>query len=497
MRKRKRTGDGFRLFKPTKGTPRWWAELRDQYERIRRLPLMTDKGESAAAAKMIVRCVENVRTVGKLTDPELLAWASRQSGHLRLLLSDAELPGRGKNKIRRGLGLIPRERIAAQKNLDGLVTEFGEWLENDGTGAPQVALVTGRVRTIINACRFERPTDIAAGAVVAAVAELRKGSEEKRAISQRTGNFYLTAVNAFCRWLVRTGALSENPLAGVSRPTVTDERKRRALSLDEQAWLIDATELAGDGGKERSLIYATALGTGFRASELGALVKRSFDLDADPPAIVLPGRATKNRRDVRQPIRPELASKLRAHLAHKLPDARAFNMPSKHHTAQMLRRDLEHAREAWINAAPDEATKAKRRESEFLLAETPDGVLDFHALRHSYGSNLARGGVPLKVCMDLMRHSDPKLTMRLYAHTVISERGNALSALPTLPRPLAEAAKRTGTDDCDVTRTNTENPLAFPLAQSGQVQATSAGAGGRAASAAPGRSSALDGMHAQ
>ncbi len=56
--------------------------------------------------------------------------------------------------------------------------------------------------------------------------------------------------------------------------------------------------------------------------------------------------------------------------------------------------------------------------------------MDFHALRHTFGTNLARAGVSPKLAMDLMRHSDINLTMRLYSHTLISERARALDAIP-------------------------------------------------------------------
>lgn len=38
----------------------------------------------------------------------------------------------------------------------------------------------------------------------------------------------------------------------------------------------------------------------------------------------------------------------------------------------------------------------------------------FHSLRHTFGTNLARGGVASRVAMALMRHSDRRLTDRIY-----------------------------------------------------------------------------------
>lgn len=48
-----------------------------------------------------------------------------------------------------------------------------------------------------------------------------------------------------------------------------------------------------------------------------------------------------------------------------------------------------------------------------LRAQTR-GVLDFHALRTSFGTLLATVGVPLRVRQAAMRHADPRLTETVY-----------------------------------------------------------------------------------
>ena len=53
--------------------------------------------------------------------------------------------------------------------------------------------------------------------------------------------------------------------------------------------------------------------------------------------------------------------------------------------------------------------------------ETPEGRADFHALRHSFISNLVRAGVSPKVAQQLARHSTITLTMDRYAHTAIGD----------------------------------------------------------------------------
>ena len=69
-------------------------------------------------------------------------------------------------------------------------------------------------------------------------------------------------------------------------------------------------------------------------------------------------------------------------------------------------------------------------EANRIDAGDADKVIDFHALRHTFISNLARGGVHPKVAMDVARHSTIELTMRAYTHTLLPDRAAALDALP-------------------------------------------------------------------
>jgi hypothetical protein len=68
-------------------------------------------------------------------------------------------------------------------------------------------------------------------------------------------------------------------------------------------------------------------------------------------------------------------------------------------------------------------------------------VADFHALRHTFITRLARFSVNVKVVQDLARHSTPTLTLERYTHLEVLDRRRALDALP--PIPSAGAAETT------------------------------------------------------
>ena len=65
-------------------------------------------------------------------------------------------------------------------------------------------------------------------------------------------------------------------------------------------------------------------------------------------------------------------------------------------------------------------------------------VLDFPALRTTFGTNLARGGVALQLAQRLMRHSDPKPTSSVYS---VLSRDDERAAIAVLPQVREEEAR--------------------------------------------------------
>ena len=127
-----------------------------------------------------------------------------------------------------------------------------------------------------------------------------------------------------------------------------------------------------------------------------------------------------------------------------------FGMPKGYHLSKIIRADLATARAAWIEGAQDDPQERERREQSGFLAyrDAAGRVLDFHALRHTFVTNLARAGVHPKVAQQLARHSTITLTMDRYSHTVMGELSEALEKLPALggARPERERQAATGTD---------------------------------------------------
>ena len=160
------------------------------------------------------------------------------------------------------------------------------------------------------------------------------------------------------------------------------------------------------------------------SSELRTLTLASFELDDTEPFVWLYDDDTKNAKPAELPLRAETVLELRAYFGTKHPAADVFpHMPAAHHISRMIRADLD---------AAD------------IDYETDSGVVDFHALRGSCLSWLANdAGTPLKVLQDFARHSDPKLTMNVYARSL----ANAVASLSDLAGITAKRVKVFGPDD--------------------------------------------------
>ncbi len=275
--------------------------------------------------------------------------------------------------------------------------------------------------------------DIRASRVMEYLIELWADKEGKRGISAQTFNFYLQAVKQFCRWMVKDPRTTESPVVHLDGLNVKTDRRhdRRAFTVDELCRLLDATRKGPDRygmpGPEQRLLYWLAVETGLRQNELRSLPRMSFDLDGDAATVTVAAAYSKRRREDVLPLRPALARALKEHLATKLPDALAFRLPRREYACRMFQANLTAAG--------------------ITYRDNAGRVADFHALRHTFISNLAAGGVHPKTAQALARHSTITLTMDRYTHSYRGEESEALAVLPDLSRPAQQQVRATGTED--------------------------------------------------
>src|SRR5262249_2554456 len=106
----------------------------------------------------------------------------------------------------------------------------------------------------------------------------------------QTRNYYRAHLRTFGNWLVKDRRAGENPFRHLEAENTTTDRRhdRRELAADELCRVLQSARASprpfrGLAGPDRFHLYATACGTGFRASALASLTPESFDLAGHVP----------------------------------------------------------------------------------------------------------------------------------------------------------------------------------------------------------------------
>jgi len=380
---------------------KWWARYRDENDRLRRVSLSTSK---TAAQKMLNDILEQVER--------------RRSG-----LDD------------------PVSEQSRRPFIDHL-EDFEKHLKAKNNTPKHTRETIRRVKRMRKVKGWEFVHQITASDVENFLVDLRE--EQGRSI--QTSNHYLRAIKTFVRWLGRSGRLSKDPLEGISMLNSAPDRRhdRRSLTIDEFARLYQVARsgppAVGLSGPDRAMLYMLAAWTGLRRGEIGSLKLRSFDLQAKSPTVTVAASYSKHRREDVCYLHGELVEAFKAWLELRKPGPDDLLFPISEEaggidrrTSKMLRVDLGIAREIWISEAETEKDRQRREASDFLkYIDSRGRYADFHALRHTFVTNLARANVDPKTAQTLARHSNIQLTMDIYTHIDQKQQVAAIDSLPSL-----------------------------------------------------------------
>jgi integrase len=353
---------------------KWWGRFNDETGVERRVPLAVDKAAAQSMLNELVRKTE-----------------------------------------RRAAGLIDRFDEHRQRPVAEHIRDFRKHLQARQVGESQVKLVVYRAERILESCRVRQVSDLSASRVQKYLAELRAGG-----LSIQTSNHYLRAIKQFSRWLVRDRRAGEDPLAFISMLNVATDRRhdRRPLTEREFAALISAAQ-AGPRrslleGSDRAMLYTVAAYTGLRASELASLTPESFRLGESPPTVTVLAGYSKHRREDVLPLHPSVVEHLRPWLSGKKPC-----LP------------------VWPGTWAQAKMAGKILKKDLLAAGVPyvdeNGLYaDFHALRHTFITNMMKSGINPKTAQSLARHSTIDLTMNTYTSLTVNDQAAAITSLPGL-----------------------------------------------------------------
>jgi integrase len=232
---------------------------------------------------------------------------------------------------------------------------------------------------------------------------------ERSGLLPKTVNDLLGSMRTMLLWMKRTRLITVDPLSDVrkvSNPRVGSFR--RALSVQELQRLLTTSP------RHRAVVYQTIIYTGLRRAEMNGLKWDDFKLDDTQPFVRVPSSISKNRKESVHYLRPELAATLRS---FRPADAKPEDFVFRGQLPRIptFKRDLAAV------GIPFEDARGRR--------------IDLHGLRKTYGTMLAAAGVSPRVAMELMRHSDMKLTMGVYTDVAQLPLIVETARLPSLSLP--------------------------------------------------------------
>lgn len=267
-------------------------------------------------------------------------------------------------------------RDAAAKPLAEMAEEFLRDLEAAARDKDYIRILRLRLKKLIAECSWKLLRDVTAESF------LRWRGHQRT--SPKTLNEYLNAISGLLNWLEAAGRVGVNPLRHVPRCEVKGQErvKRRALTRGQLANLCSHPK--------RGLVYQFAAFTGLRRAEIRAL--NWDDISFDAGTVRVRASTSKNKEAVALPLHPELLAAL-----------------------QFFKESLRVARRQVFRSVPEISTL--RRDLARLgipYVDEQGRKADFHALRHTFCTLLALSGVSPRSAMELMRHSEMRLTQKVY-----------------------------------------------------------------------------------
>ncbi len=301
---------------------------------------------------------------------------------------------------REAAGIIaPRPlREAAGRPLLQHLEEYIADLDKRGRDDDYVRHVECRCRTLAAACSWKRLSDVTADSFTA--------WRSQKAASASTLNQYLDAANSLMRWLMEHERVAANPLAKVRKVEQRGRETfhRRALSVDECRRLLD---IAGP----RRLAYLLALTTGLRRGEIKDLRWGDVELESEAACLHVRASTSKNHKSATIALRPELVSELTA-----------IRGPNTEPGDFVFPKGVPHYK----------TVTADLGRAGIPVWDGTGGKVDFHALRHTFCTLLQKSGVSARIAMEMMRHSDMRLTAQVYTDAQALPTREAVMQLPSL-----------------------------------------------------------------
>ncbi|MBM3740435.1 MAG: site-specific integrase [Acidobacteria bacterium] len=230
-------------------------------------------------------------------------------------------------------------------------------------------------------------------------------------LSPRTCQYLRAVLRRALGRAVKQDIIARNVAALADPPRVV-RKEVDALTPDQARTFLEAIR-----GHRRYALVAVAVSLGMRQGEILGLRWQDVDLDRGAVRIqhalhrakktwtLGEPKSERSRRTVKMP--ETLVLILKAHRKAQLETRLAVGDKWKDHGFVFTAR----------HGQPLEGT-VLNRDVKALLAKAGLPALHFHALRHSCATLLLAQGVAPRVVMEVLGHSDVRLTMNTYSHVV-------------------------------------------------------------------------------
>ncbi|MFP4141498.1 MAG: tyrosine-type recombinase/integrase [Phycisphaerae bacterium] len=361
-----------RVYLPSKRHRTYWIEFKDHQGIWRRLSGYRAKNTSHRCGERIMRLVE-ARQNGDGPPIELSDWLQSMPEKMRKKLVRWGLIDRRRFAQALPIRLETEAWEANKAELDEKgqpLTHLASWKQDllDSNNTPQHAKdQVAYVRRLLTSINVIYASELTADAVKAELATRRRAG-----LSESGSNHYLQAIKQFTHWMRVKGRSPDNPLELLEAVKTQEEppHQRRPLTVEEFQQLASYLKDFGRYPKQRAtwtgydrlMLYWTAVSTALRLGALRGLRVADFHFGDDRSGVTLPAHLAKNRKDHEILLPPDLAGKLKAYFEDADPADPAFPIPGDNGVVDTLRKDLAAAK---------------------VAAKTEQGLIDFHAFRHT------------------------------------------------------------------------------------------------------------------
>ena len=271
-----------------------------------------------------------------------------------------------------GQGLLPGAMQYRAAPLAQHVEDYRAFMLARNASDAHVDLRRARVMDLFKGCGFHSWRDIKAAKIEQWLAAERRAGRLK----MQTSNHYVTAVRAFCTWMVDQDRAASSPASRLAKVTVTDQQGFGVFTVEQVEQLLrhcqQATDVWGyrqrkprsgkpraditrfSTGPQRGFVYRLAAETAMRANTIRGLTVGQVRFDRDENGIVVGGvirtsvGQQKNRKSHDVPLRCSFAQLLEQQIGGKAPAMRLVDLPL--HAAEMLRADLFNAKLPMVDA---------------------------------------------------------------------------------------------------------------------------------------------------